>query len=61
MTKDQISILSDPAHCSPGQIEATPIKMKKNEKKLILQFGKTYFLYHLFWATPLDLHFKDDL
>jgi len=29
--------------------------------KHILQFEKTYFLYYLFLATPLALHFKDDL
>jgi hypothetical protein len=35
--------------------------MKKNEKKRVLQFGKTYFLYNSFLAGPLALHFKDDL
>jgi hypothetical protein len=35
--------------------------MKKNEKKHVLQFEKTYFLYNSFWAGPLALHFKDDL
>jgi hypothetical protein len=35
--------------------------MKKNEKKSVLQFEKTYFLYCSFLAGPLALHFKDDL
>jgi hypothetical protein len=35
--------------------------MKKNEKKLVLQFEKTHFLYYSFFAVPLDLHCKDDL
>jgi hypothetical protein len=35
--------------------------MKKKEKKHILQFEKTYFLYCSFLAAPLALPFKDDL
>jgi hypothetical protein len=35
--------------------------MKKNEKKLVLQFEKTYVLYYSFVGAPLALHFKDDL
>jgi hypothetical protein len=35
--------------------------MKKNEKKHILEFEKTYFLYCSFLAAPSDLHSKDDL
>jgi hypothetical protein len=37
------------------------VKMKKNEKKRVLQFEKTYFLYCSFLDGPLALHFKDDL
>jgi hypothetical protein len=33
----------------------------QNEKKRVLQFEKTYFLYSSFLAGPLALHFKDDL
>jgi hypothetical protein len=36
------------------------VKMKKNEKKWVLQFEKTYFLYWSFLAAPLTLHFQDD-
>jgi hypothetical protein len=32
--------------------------MKKNEKKHILQFEKTYSLYNSFLAGPLIFHFK---
>jgi hypothetical protein len=41
--------------------EVGEVKMKKNEKKCILQFEKTYFLYFSFLAAPSVLHFKDDL
>jgi hypothetical protein len=37
------------------------VKMKKNGKKHILQFEKTYFLNCSFLAVPWGLHFKDDL
>jgi hypothetical protein len=36
-------------------------KMKKDEKKHIFQFEKTYFLYCSFLAAHLALHFEDDL
>jgi hypothetical protein len=38
--------------------EVRGIRMKKNEKKQVLQFEKTYFLYCSFSAAP---RFKDDL
>jgi hypothetical protein len=41
--------------------EVGGVKMKKNEKKHILQFEKKYFLYCSFLAAHLALHFKDDL
>jgi hypothetical protein len=41
--------------------ESRGVKMKKNEKKSVLQFKKTYFLYCFFLAAPLALHLKDDL
>jgi hypothetical protein len=31
------------------------------KKKHVLQFEKMYFLYISFLASPLALHFKDDL
>jgi hypothetical protein len=34
---------------------------EKNEKKQILQVENTYFLYSSILASPLTLHFKDDL
>jgi len=37
------------------------VKMKKNEKKHILQFEKTYYLYSSFLDGPLTFHFQDDL
>jgi hypothetical protein len=37
------------------------VKMKKNEKKRVLQFIKAYFYYCSFLAAPLALHLKDDL
>jgi hypothetical protein len=41
--------------------EVGAVKMKKNEKNLLLQFEKTYFLYCSFVAAPLAFHFQDDL
>jgi hypothetical protein len=44
--------------------EVKEIKMEKNEKKKKKCFAiqKTYFLYGSFFlATPLALHFQDDL
>ncbi len=35
--------------------------MKKNEKKCILQFEKTYLPYSSLLVGPLALHLKDDL
>jgi len=35
--------------------------MEKNEKKHILQFENTFFLYCSFLTGPLALHFNDDL
>jgi hypothetical protein len=39
------------------------VKMKKNEKKMHFAIQKNIFslFFYLFLATPLDLHFKDDL
>jgi hypothetical protein len=34
-------------------------KRVQNEKRHILQFVKTYFLYNFFWAGPLALQFKE--
>jgi hypothetical protein len=39
--------------------EVGVVKMKKNVKKCVLQFKKTYLLYCSFLAAPLALHFKD--
>jgi hypothetical protein len=36
------------------------IKLKKNEKERVLQFGKSIF-FTAFLAGLLALHFKDDL
>jgi hypothetical protein len=36
-------------------------KWKKMQKKFILQFEKTYFLYSSLLAGPSALHLKDDL
>jgi len=36
-------------------------KNEKNEKKHMLQSVKMYFLYNFFLASPLALHFQDDL
>jgi hypothetical protein len=33
----------------------------QNEKKIILQFKKMYFVYYYILVTPMALHFKDDL
>jgi hypothetical protein len=41
--------------------EVGGVKMKKNEKKHILQFEKTYFLYCSVLTAHLALHFEDDL
>jgi hypothetical protein len=38
--------------------EVWGVKMKKNA---LCNFKKTYFLYFIFLATPLDLHFEDNL
>ncbi len=36
--------------------------MKKNEKKSVLEFEKTYFFFYCsFWAAPLALYSQDDL
>jgi hypothetical protein len=37
------------------------VKMKKNEKKCVLQFEKNLLSLQLFWAGPLALPFKDNL
>jgi hypothetical protein len=41
--------------------EVGEVKMKKNERKSVLQFEKIYFLNCSFLAAPLALHFEDDL
>ncbi len=41
--------------------EVGGVKMKKNEKKKVLQFEKMYFSLKKILAAPLALHFKDDL
>jgi hypothetical protein len=41
--------------------EVGEVKMKKNEKKRVLQFEKMFFFLLLFLASPLALHFKADL
>jgi hypothetical protein len=43
------------------RLESRRGQNEKNEKKHILQFGKTYSLYNSFLASPLALHFKDNL
>jgi hypothetical protein len=40
--------------------EVGGVKMKKNERKCVLQFEKTYLKKYIFTA-PLALHFKNDL
>jgi hypothetical protein len=41
--------------------EVGGVKMKKNEKRRVLQFEKIYFINCSFLAAPLPLHFEDDL
>jgi hypothetical protein len=40
--------------------EVGMVKMKKNEKKPVLQFEKNLLFYCSFLAAPLALLFKDD-
>ncbi len=41
--------------------EVGGVKLGKNDKKRILRFEKTYFLYCSYLAALLALYFKDDL
>jgi hypothetical protein len=41
--------------------EVGRVKMKKNEKKRVLQFENIYFLNCSFLAAPLALHFENYL
>jgi hypothetical protein len=43
------------------KFENKRVRMKKNEKKNVLQFEKTYFLSRSFLAGPFDLQAQDDL
>jgi hypothetical protein len=37
------------------------VKMKKQEKKAHFVIQKNVFYFFIYFATPLALHFKDDL
>jgi hypothetical protein len=41
--------------------EVGGVKMKKHEKRRVLQFEKIYFINCSFLDAPLALHFEDDL